>query len=119
MDLQPVKIFFPKTIKYDKRHVYFVVIFIKNTDLVTEWLYTNVIRDTAHQNVLQAHSESVVSVRGFTATILQLHADNDSFSQTKQIPAHTHKSVKSMQDMTTATKPKHENTYMLINIYNS
>lgn len=83
---------------------------------------TNVIRDTAHQNVLQAHSESVVSVRGFTATILQLHADNNSFSQTKQTPAHTHvtrKSVESMQDMTTPTKPKHENTYMLIYIYNS
>lgn len=37
-------------------------------------------------------------------------------------PPHTHvtrKSVKSMQDMTTPTKPKHENTYMLIYIYNS
>lgn len=77
--------------KNDEKHEYFVIIFIKNTDLVIEWLYTNVIRDTAHQNILQAHSESVVSVRGFTATILQLHADNNSFFPDKTDPrTHTH-----------------------------
>lgn len=90
---------------------YFVVIFIKNTDLVTEWHSRHITSEH-----LQAHSESVacpgVSQLQFCNSMLIIV----HFLTQKHPPPHTHIRVNARHDR---TKPKLENTYMLFYIYNS